>query len=291
MAVRPQGRGRRSLALVVVATGLAAAPVPALGASYAGGALTAAAPLVSARVGGDGSTLVLSAEAIARCGSGAAVDERAILRTGTAADGAFSASITRHYRLSPTERRSVRLGVTGRIAGTAASGGLRVIVIVRRTGRAAVRCDSGMQAWQARSVPAVVVPSGPPRAGARLFGATAQGGRYLSYPVVLGVSADGSRLSAAIFRVRRQCSGAASEDVSNNVTAVQLAADGSFATVQRYSQRFPDAVEYFAFTFTGRVTATGASGLLRVRSVLRHPRTRRLIGRCDSGTVGWSASA
>jgi hypothetical protein len=42
--------------------------------------------------------------------------------------------------------------------------------------------------------------------------------------------------------------------------------------------------------FTGRFAAGGASGLLRGSSILRDLRTRKVIGRCDSGRLGWTAA-
>jgi hypothetical protein len=265
-----------------------AAPRP--NAIYAGGAFTSAAPLVGLRVAHNAKRIAFEAEAIARCTGGERVDERLTVFTPLATSGSFTGRAQRTFRLTAAERRTVVVSVAGVIADARrASGTFRMQVLVRRRGRPAIRCNSRLQEWEARSVPRV--PPGPPRPllGAGYFGTTSQQARFVAYPFALRVSGLGMQVERATFRVRRRCTGVLSGDVPADMPAAPISRDGTFSSTDRYSQRFPDAVEEFSFTMTGRFTTTGAGGVLRATSIVRDPRTRRVIGRCNSGTVSWRA--
>jgi hypothetical protein len=278
-----------ALAASAVAGGALASPGTAAAASYAGGGLTPAAPLVSARVADSGAVEV-AGQAIARCARGAAVDEHLVVRGTLRPGGAFVGTATRNYRVSVREWRLVKVTATGLFAGPRAVGNLRVVVRVRRgRGTPTVTCDSATQRWEARVVP---VPAGTPSApvAGAYYGATTQGGRYLPFPLVLRVAPGATRIDAALYRLRRRCQGATSDDFANNSPGAPIRPDGTFNVVQRYSQRFPDSVEHFTFTFAGRFTTAGAAGAVRGTSVLRDVRDRRIVGRCDTGPVFWTAA-
>jgi hypothetical protein len=158
---------------------------------------------------------------------------------------------------------------------------------VRRGKQRPLVCDSHDQRWVARAVPvAVGAPAGP--APGAYYGATMQPGRYLPYPLALRVSP--GRVDAAIYRLRRRCRGAVSDEIANNSPATPIRPDGSFSIIQRYSQPFTDSVEYFTFQLSGRFFAAGAAGTLRSTSTLRDLKTHRVIGHCDSGALIWTAS-
>lgn len=266
-----------------------AAVVP--NAAYGGGGVSVAAPVIGLRVSGRGDRAAFEAQAIARCPGRSSVDDRLTVRAPLRPTGTFRGTATRSYRPGSGESRTVTLSVSG-VASDAqrASGSLRLVVLVRRGTAAAVRCDSGSQRWQGRPGTSAQIGAVAPRPDGTYFGATSQGGRYVPFPFVLAVSADARRVDTTLFRVFRSCVGARSDDLPNNTPGGPIAADGSFFIVQRYSQRFSDSVEDYTFTVRGRVGADAATGTLRATSVLRDPRTRRTIGRCDSGPLLWSAS-
>jgi hypothetical protein len=278
----------RRLAIALAAASTLFAPAaPAAGASFAGGALTSAAPLVSVRVADVGSGVEVAGEAIVRCAGGSAVDERLVVRTHLTPAGTFAGTATRSYRVSSKETRSVRVTVAGKIVGSRVDGTLRIAANVRRTKERPLACDSRDQRWAARGVPVAVGAPGGPVPGT-YYGATTQRGRYLPYPVALRVSP--GRVDAAIYRLRRRCRGAVSDEIANNSPATPIRPDGSFSLVQRYSQPFTDAVEYFTFRLSGRFFAAGARGTVRSTSVLRDLKTGKVIGRCDSGSLVWTAA-
>jgi hypothetical protein len=281
---------RRLAVCAALITGLLE-PAPALAAagSYGGGALTRAAPLVSVRVADTGPSIQVAGEAIATCAGGTSVDERLIVRTSVSG-GVFTGVATRTYRVSSVETRLVRMAASGAVADGIAHGALRLAVLVRRRGRPPVSCDSHNQSWEARAVPVAVGTPGRPAPGAGYYGATTQPGRYLPYPVALKVSASGTQVDFAIYRLRRRCHGAVSDEVANNSPPAAIRPDGSFSVTQRYSQRFTDSIEEFTFVFAGRFGAGGAGGSLRGSSVLRDLRTHKVIGRCDSGPLAWTAA-
>lgn len=283
----PRLATRRLAISVAVGSTLVAPAARAAGASYAGGALTPAAPLVSVRVANAGSDVQVGAEAIARCGGGDSVDERLVIHSSLTAVNTFTGVAQRTYRVNAKEIRSVRIAVSGRILPGRVDGALRVMATVRRETRRPLVCDSHDQPWVARSVPvALGVPAGPAPGG--YYGAIAQPGRYLPYPLALRVS--GGRVDAAIYRLRRRCRGVVSDEIANNSPATPIRPDGTFSVVQRYSQPFTDAVEYFTFRLSGRFFSAGAAGAVRSTSILRDLKTHRVIGHCDSGPLVWTAA-
>ena len=265
----------------------AAGAVPNVG--YGGGGVTQAAALTATRVDSTGRRLTFEGQAIAACAGAPAVDEGLTARAAIGPGGGFRGGASRSYRVSRTETRTVRLSVGGVLSSSQRAGGtMRLTVLVRRTGRPVVRCDTGLQRWQARSTAGVQLGAQPPR-GATYFGATNQRGRPVPLPFVMSLSSDARSVESTLFRVRRRCTGARSDDLPNNTPGVPLGPDGSFSIVQRYSQRFPDSIEHYTFAVRGRVGSTGAQGTLRASSILRNPRTQQVIGRCDSGLLLWRA--
>lgn len=276
------------MTLAGAAPGLALAPP---NARYAGGFLTAAAPLVSLHVSPTGDRLLLEAQAIARCAGSRAIDARLSLRTAVAADGSFRGHATRTYRVNASESRTLSLEVSGRVIDARrAAGALRLGAVRRRRRLAVVHCTSGPQPWEARSI--VGATTGPPEplAGVSYYGATRQPRAELPFPLALHVSGDRTRVDTAVFRVFRRCRGVSSQDVANDAPPTAIRQDGTFSLVQRYSQRFTDSIEAFTFRFAGQFATLGARGTLRATSILRGLRTHRVIGRCDSGTVAWTAT-
>jgi hypothetical protein len=258
--------------------------------AYAGGALTPSAPLVGLRVDPTGRRIAFDGGAIVRCARGRAVDERLIVRTAIAASGRFSGTLRRARRVSRVETRVIRLTVIGRtIDRRRAHGTLRLMVTVRRREQAPVSCNSGTVRWQARSVTGLP-PASParPLSGA-LFGATLQPAGAAPFPFALRVTRDRRRVDAIMFRIGRRCQGAASDQLPNNMPGARIRPRGSFYAVQRYRQRFTDSIEDFQFQVSGRFTIRGATGTVRATSVLRDPRTGRVVGRCSSGPVAWVA--
>jgi len=286
---------RGACAAVAALTAVALCPPPAgaeavNGAAYAGGALTSSAPLVGLRVDARGRRIAFDGGAIVRCARGPAVDERLIVRTAISASGSFRGFSHRSRRVSRVETRLIRLSVVGRTADRQrASGTLRLLVTVRRRGRAAVSCSSGFVRWQARSVIGLPPASAArPSAGA-LFGATRQRAGAAPFPFALRVTRDRRRVDAIMFRIGRRCQGAASDQLPNNMPGATIRPGGGFYAVQRYRQRFTDSVEYFQFQVFGTFTTGGATGTLRATSTLRDPRSGRVVGRCSSGSVAWAA--
>jgi hypothetical protein len=286
-------RGARAAVTALILLAVCSPPAAAeavKGAAYAGGGLTSSAPLVGLRVDATGRRIAFDGGAIVRCARGPAVDERLVLRTALAPSGGFTGTTRRTRRVSRIETRFIRLSATGRTGDRRqASGTLRLLVTVRRRGRAAVSCNSGTVRWQARSVTGLPpAGAGRPSAGA-LFGATRHRAGAAPFPFAMRVTRDRRRVDAIMFRIGRRCQGAASDQLPNNMPGATIRPDGSFYAVQRYSQRFTDSIEYFQFQVFGTFTTRGATGTLRATSILRDPRTRRVVGRCSSGLVAWAA--
>jgi hypothetical protein len=186
-----------------------------------------------------------------------------------AADGTFSLEVGRG---SP--RRQTEIAMSGQIVGPVASGTVRAIVTHRRNGRVVERCDSGDRGWNARAAGAVAAAAGA------FYGLTAQ-----TAPLVLAVGASRVRVAAFEYGMRCRRGG---YDWENITPGGRLAADGTFSLRERFSRTWRQGRERFRVRVDGQVSATGVSGALSVRSVLRSP-SGRVLDRCSTGRVGFAA--
>ena len=191
---------------------------------------------------------------------------------GLAADGTFSLDVGRG-----TPRRQIEITMSGQIVGPVAGGTVQAKVTLRRGGRVAERCDSGVREWNARAAGAVTAPAGA------FYGLTGQTSR--PFPVVLSVA--GPRVRVAAFDYDARCRRGGFE-WENITPGGRLAADGTFSLRERFSRTFREGRERFRVKVDGQVTATGAAGTLSVTSVLRS-RGGRVVDRCRTGRRTFTA--
>ena len=194
-----------------------------------------------------------------------------------AADGTFGLQVTENDRVGGGVRQRSEIKLTGQMVGPVASGTVRARVTFRRRGRVVDRCASGDRAWNARAAGAVAAPAGA------FYGLTAQTGR--PFPLVLSVG--GARVRAAAFEYGMGCRRGGYE-WENITPGWRLAADGTFSLQERFSRTWREGRERFRVRVDGQVAATGVSGTLSVRSVLRS-RSGRVIDRCGTGRIAFTA--
>ena len=203
-----------------------------------------------------------------------------------AANGAFAITATTRGRIPGGTRRTARFIMSGRVAGTAASGTVRARLTFRRHGRVTARCRSGTRTWQAR-VAAAQPTAAPPRANAGYYGFTSQGaGR--PFPFVLSVSPNGRRVETASFDYRMRCKRRWYE--FDNITPGRaIAADGTFHLRERFTLHYLEGNERYRVAVDGRFTTSGVSGTLTVKSVLRRRGSGRVLDRCATGATTFAA--
>lgn len=278
-----------AVAAMLVATGSAIAATPNL--RYAGGAVLPLPQtrLVGLRISPMGDRVSLLGAVQARCSNGTIVDSEDATLRAIPLDvvNVFRGFSYRRVRVSAREVQTRRLYVTGQVFDERrAAGTIRYLVYRYVSGRAPVRCDEGIQHWEARAVG--VAPSGAPatRPGLSFYGPTS-GTSYIPFGVGLHVSADGTRVDRTFFGGAIRCTGlgvSGFEDVGPSRT---IRPDGSFLSVQPVSTTEGGVAISGRQVLAGQFAGDGAVGTLRLSAVFR--RRGRVIGSCDTGTLTWAA--
>jgi hypothetical protein len=223
---------------------------------------------------------VVRALVAARCGV-VAVKARATL----AADGSFALRATKRDRApeEPGLRRVAVVQVSGRIVGAIATGAASARIKLVRGGRVAERCKSAPRAWQART-PAPEPVAALPLPSRGYFGLTTQARRPHAF--LLRVDPGARRVQAAAFEYALDCGGGRVREKQNITPGGPLAANGSFALVERFTLRFSDGSERYRVRVDGRFTAHGANGTLSVTTTARSL-AGGVIDRCRTGNVAF----
>jgi hypothetical protein len=285
------------LSLVVLAVllcpAVAGAQAPA-GAELAGGAITrvdagfAGAADVGMKVSAKGDTVTIRAAGAIVCGKGVSGEGEASGTGPIAADGTFSLELEeQEQEIEADWSSSVR--ATGQVAAGRATGTLRVDI----DGPGDDDCV-GTLPFTAVTVGDLsgAAPVDAPR-GATLFGRMlrpplAPSGAPFSFN--LRMSADGRTVRRFVFGFHHKCSKRyESFEQTWYVSAAKVRADESFRRTERTSITYSDVRESLTAVVEGHFVTGGATGTARVRSVLRSRKTRRVVGRCDSGLMAWSA--
>jgi hypothetical protein len=199
-------------------------------------------------------------------------------------DGTFRVTFTRR-RLqpggSPRFRRTVVVSgqvrgpdIVGRIEATATGGG--------------VRGCRGASDFVARQAPALDGTPAPAPGGATLIGMNSSNGG--PFAVNLRVAADGSRITQFVAGSRYTCRRLRPYHETNYSPAFRINPDGTFRYVERFRVRFTDVTDRVTVTTEGRFVNGGAIGTWQARSVSRSRRTNRIVDRCNTGRLDWSAA-
>jgi hypothetical protein len=112
----------------------------------------------------------------------------------------------------------------------------------------------------------------------------------IAAPVMLRVSNNGSKV-ASQWTIDAKCGKGPSEHLVNFTPGMRIRPDGSFSRAERFSLRYTDAFVRYRPVFSGHFTSDGASGTLRLRASIYNRRHTKLLTRCDSGVIGWNATA
>lgn len=280
----------RSALLILATASALALPATASAQTYAGGSIgagTSANPAGTSELGihvHDGTVLVRGA-AIIRCLNGRSAEVEGVGRGPLAADGTFSVTYTRG-RLQLTTSKGFRRNVT--VTGRVVGGEIRGRIEATASGDGARGCRGAFD-YVARVTPELGTESAPPPAGRTLIGKTSRvpGGPFAFN---LRVSANGEAISHLVTGSRYSCRKLRPYQETNYSPPTPIRADGTFRKVERFKVRFSDVVDSVTITTTGRFVAGGATGTWRAQAVSRSRETGRIVDRCGTGQVTWSAS-
>ena len=277
------------LSAVVMVDGAAAQSPPTLG----GGRLPSTKPAkhyrptVNISMQPRGDKIAMLFDTSVRCGR----DGFDILGAGQVAwDGT-------HFSFAGTNRQSVAGGrltsrwtVTGQLSGDTARGTLHIAGVRRRSGRLHKCARKPNRPFTVRAAgPRSGAPAKP--APNAFYAGTTNYELYdrMQAPLMLRVSKD-ARKVAAQWTIAERCGSGRRDEFVNFTPPMKVRPDGSFSRKEHFSVQYSDALIRYRPTFTGRFTADGASGTLRLRTRIYNRRGTKLITRCDSDVRVWNVA-
>lgn len=276
----------RTAVAVLLALSLApaAAAQPPAG-DFGGGAVRTTAALAAGNMvvglrSDDGTSVRVVATIVGRCASGTF---SATVPVG--GDGAFEAvGAVRQART--TMRYALRGTLAERPSGTASAR------FERTTSRRTRTCSARDVAWEAHRPPLGIGEPARPPAGALLTGPTAQrdpAGAPLG--IALRLSADGRRVSRAIYGVRMRCSKVGTSPTFDLPRAdVEILPDGRVSDREAGTVKTDSSILKYVERFGATLGSTGATGYFSVELSVRRRATGKRVTRCRSGEVRWSAA-
>jgi hypothetical protein len=273
------------LGLFAAAPALAQAPAPG---AFGGGAVSRAGDNVVSFVRDVAGRLVFRVDAGAIC-PGSDVEEIAL--TGHATpnpDGTFSAA----GAIASTGAFGEKLRGRFSMAGTAAVqriDGKLTTTLERTRKRKAASCQvRGLNGSFATRAPAA--PSGATRQSlsAPLYG-TSSGAVGDVYGSVLVRPARQAGRIYLVWSSDGRCDHGDAKPVVDVTPAMRVDTHGAYSRHEQFTESFADSQNSFRADTTGRLLADGASGTVRLRQTVRSSRGK-LLRRCDTGTLRWTAS-
>lgn len=218
------------------------------------------------------------------CGGGT-FPARATVRS----DGTFRARGTVRREPETGRRLSTAYRISGVIGERTASGSASATIRIRTRDGRLDSCRTGSIAWQARRATGEV---GTPGATARqrLYGVTTQRRSGVKRGIVLRVSADGSRLTRALYGMTLRCGRRSLPDIIDTPKAGVPISAGVVSDRERFEFRDRTTITSGDERFEGTIGARGAAGTFSVVSRTRDRRTGRTLETCRSGTIRWSAA-
>jgi len=294
-----QPRLRRAAALALAFVAAAATAGVAFGqeaaptGDFGGGAI--ALPVKETSVAKDmllsirarsGGRIGVDGQIYARCGLGTISGD-----TKLAGDGTFTlrGEITRRPLVGT--RNISTFYVKGKLTADGGEGAANVKLRVRAKGRATRSCASRTVTWVVRR-PVGAGAAAPAPATDTLRGVTSQDAARAKQAIVLHAAGGGRRIERAGFGYRANCGRGRiveSDDV-NFSPEFDVAADGSFREVERFSATFKDVKVSTTVVLRGQFDAAGnAAGKLSVTKRYRSRKSGKSVDVCATGTRSWSA--
>jgi hypothetical protein len=143
-----------------------------------------------------------------------------------------------------------------------------------------------------RRLAATPAAPAPAPAEGTLFGLTAQDGANAKRAIALHVTKGGRTIDRLVLGFRASCDRGrivVTDDI-NYSPEFDVAADGSFRSVERFRLRFADVTQRTTVVVRGQFDQAGAvAGRLSVTQRYTNRRNGRSVDVCKTGTLAWSA--
>jgi len=278
-------------AATLAAPAIAEAPITPAG-NFGGGALVAPPRAID----GAGNAIValqalpkrrleIEATVRGRCAGG-----DIFAATKVSADGSFQADGTVSQQPDPALKITTTYKLSGRFTSTGAAAGTLTATLERSLEGKKTTCRSGTVKFALRRPTGGLGEPGAPKA-AFYYGTTAQKSTGPNRPIVLRVSANGGRLSRALFGQSVECSDdRVAIGIEAPQTGVAIDSRGRVTDHERYEFTQGEAVVHVDDRFTAELGSRGARGTFSLTSRAADRASGRTIQTCKSGTVRWRAS-
>ena len=221
----------------------------------------------------------------ARCGGG---DIAAA--TTVSAGGRFSADGTVTQEPSPAMTIVTTYELAGRFTSASEAEGTITATLKRTLEGATTTCRSGKVAFAVRRPTTGLGTPGAPEA-ARYYGTTAQRGAGPNRPIVLRISADGRRITRALFGESVKCSdGGLAVGVEAPRTNIAIDARGRVRDREQFTITEGELVTKVDDRFTAELGSRGARGTFSLSDRTTDRASGGTIQTCKSGTIRWRAA-
>ena len=128
-------------------------------------------------------------------------------------------------------------------------------------------------------------------AAARYYGTTSQRSTGPNRPIVIRVSADGGRITRALFGESVTCSdGRLAVGVEAPRTNIAIDSRGRVSDRERFTITEGEIVTYVDDRFTAQLGSRGARGTFSLTDRTTDRASGRTIQTCKSGTIRWRAA-
>jgi hypothetical protein len=213
-----------------------------------------------------------------------------VAATKIAAGGSFAVDGTAKQDPSPVETITTTYKLSGRFSGPGAADGTISATIERSVEGRKTTCRSGKVPFAVRRATTGLGAPGAPQA-ARYYGTTSQRGVGPNRPIVIRVSADGRRITRALFGEAVKCSdGKLAIGIEAPRTNIALDARGRVKDRERFTITEGEIVTHVDDRFTAELGARGARGTFSLSDRTADRASNTTIQTCKSGTVHWRAA-
>ena len=229
--------------------------------------------------------LEIEATVRARCGGG---DISAALKVAAGARFASEGTVTQDP--NPLTKITTNYTLTGRFKTANSAAGKISATIKRSVEGRVTSCRTGEVDFNVRRPTAGLGSAGAPKA-ARYFGTTAQKGVGPNRPIVLRVSADGTRITRALFAYSVKCSdGKLAIGVEAPRTNISIDSRGRVTDRDRSTETQGETVVHIDDRFTAELGTRGARGTFALSDRTTDRASGRTIQTCRTGTIRWRAA-
>lgn len=207
-----------------------------------------------------------------------------------AEDGTFTAEGRTTQEPNRNEKATTTYKLSGAFKGRSTVEGTVSATLRRSANGRTQRCRTGKVAFAARRPNGEVGKRGAARR-ARYYGVTTQRGVGPRRPIVLRVSADGKRISRALFGEQVKCSdGTRVIGIEAPSTNLPIGRNGRVSDREKYTIDNGATRTYVEDRFRAVVGRAGAKGTFSLSDRTIDKASGNIIQTCSSGEVKWMAA-